>query len=51
MVMKSRSMRLVGHVVRIEEINANKILVGNMKGRERLEDIGVDGKIILVWIL
>jgi hypothetical protein len=27
------------------------ILVGNMKGRDNAEDLSVDGKIILKWIL
>jgi hypothetical protein len=28
-------------------INAHRILVGKLKGRDRLEDLGVDEKIIL----
>jgi hypothetical protein len=31
--------------------NAYKILVGNLKGIDHLEYIGVDGRIILEWIL
>jgi hypothetical protein len=31
--------------------NAHNILVGNMKGRDHLEYVGVDGRIILEWIL
>jgi len=31
--------------------NAYKILIENLKGREHSEDLGVDGKIILEWIL
>jgi len=31
--------------------NAYKILVGNLKGRDHWEDQGVDGNIILEWIL
>jgi hypothetical protein len=33
------------------EINAYKILVGYLKGRDHSEDLGVDGRIILQWIL
>jgi hypothetical protein len=31
--------------------NGYKILVGKPEGKIRLEDLGVDGKIILEWIL
>jgi hypothetical protein len=31
--------------------NAYKILFGNLKGRDHSEDLHVDGKIILEWIL
>jgi hypothetical protein len=31
--------------------NAYKISSENLKGRDHLEDVGVDGKIILEWIL
>jgi hypothetical protein len=31
--------------------NACNILVGNLKGRDHLEDIGIDGNIILRGIL
>jgi hypothetical protein len=31
--------------------NGNKILIGNLKGRDHLEDLDVDGKIILEYIL
>jgi hypothetical protein len=31
--------------------NAYKILVGNLKGRHHSEDVGVDEKIILEWLL
>jgi hypothetical protein len=51
-VIKSRKMRWAGHVTRMEEMrNAYKILVGNLKRRDRWEDLGIDGKIILEWIL
>jgi hypothetical protein len=31
--------------------NAYKLMVGNLKGRDHSEDLGVVGKIILEWIL
>jgi hypothetical protein len=44
--------RLAGHVARLGEVkNAYRILVGNPEGKRPLEDQGVDGRIILYWIL
>jgi len=41
-------MRLVGHVERMGAMrNAYNILLENLKGRGDLEDLGVDGRIIL----
>jgi hypothetical protein len=34
-----------------EMIKAHKILVGNRKGKDHSEDLGVDGKVIFNWIL
>ena len=49
---KSRRMRYVGHVTRMgERRGAHRVLVGKSEGKNRLEDLGVDGKIILKWIL
>jgi hypothetical protein len=31
--------------------NAYRILVGKSEGRDHLDDLGEDGKIILEWIL
>lgn len=31
--------------------SAYKILIGNYEGRSLVEDIGVDGRVILKWIL
>jgi hypothetical protein len=45
-------MRLVGHVARIGEmINAYSLLMEHLKGRDHTEDLGVNGRIILDWIL
>jgi hypothetical protein len=30
--------------------NAHNILVGNMKGRDYVEDLSIDGRIILEWV-
>jgi hypothetical protein len=44
----SREMGGVGHVARMGEMrSAYKMLVGNLKGRNHSEDLGVDGRIIL----
>jgi hypothetical protein len=34
-----------------ETRNAYKIFVGNLTGREHLGDSGIDGRILLKWIL
>jgi hypothetical protein len=51
-VIKSRRMRWVGHVARMgwERRGVYRVLVGNLRGRDHLEDPVVDGKIILRWI-
>jgi hypothetical protein len=43
----------VGHVAWTKEIilYAYKIVVKNVKRRDNSEDLGVDGRIILEWIL
>jgi hypothetical protein len=49
--MKSRRMRWVGHVARMGEVrDAYRILVGDMREGDHLEDPGIDGKIILKCI-
>jgi len=54
-VIKSRNMRLAGHVARIGNMeNACRILVGKPEGKRplgRLRRRGVDGRIILEWSL
>jgi hypothetical protein len=45
-------MKWVEHVARMGEMrNAYNIFVENLKGRDHSEDIGVDGTMILEWIL
>lgn len=52
-VIKSGIMRWAGHVAHLEEekINAYRVLEGKPKGKRPLEDLGIDGNVILKWIL
>jgi hypothetical protein len=50
-MIKSRRMRCGGHVTQMEEIrNAYSTLIGKQEGKWPLQDLGVDGTIILEWI-
>jgi hypothetical protein len=49
-VIKSRRMRWARNVACMGEMYT-KFLSENLKGRDRSEDLGVDEKIILEWIL
>jgi hypothetical protein len=50
-VIKKTNMRWAGHVVRVgKSRGVCRILVGNMRERDHLEDLRVDGKKILSWI-
>jgi hypothetical protein len=45
-------MRLVGHIARMINMKINTIFwLENLKGRDFAEELVVDGKIILKWIL
>jgi hypothetical protein len=47
-VIKSRRMRWVGHVARMDESRgAYMVLVGNLRERDHLEDPSIDRRIIL----
>jgi hypothetical protein len=47
-VIKYRRMKLTGHVAHMGEMrNGNKFWSENLKGRDHMEDLHVDGKIIL----
>jgi len=42
----------VGHVECIRDIRMHtKFLSDNLKGTDHMEDLGIDGKVILEWIL
>jgi hypothetical protein len=48
-VIKSKSITWTGNVARMTEVHTH-ILSENLKGRHRMEDLGVDGNIILEFI-
>jgi len=51
-VIKLRRIRRLGHVERMGEIrNVYKVLVRRTEGKSHLEDLAVDGQIILELIL
>jgi hypothetical protein len=51
-MIKLRRMRLMGYVARMWEWRGvYRVLVGKSKGKDHLEDPGIDGKIILRCIL
>jgi hypothetical protein len=46
------TLRWEGHVACMDDMRkAYKILLENLKGRDHLEDTGIDGKMILEWII
>jgi hypothetical protein len=50
-VIKSRTMRWVGHVARMGQTRvAYRVLMRKPEGRKHLEDPGVDWRMILKWI-
>jgi len=52
MVIKSRRVRWAGYVARVGERRGEyMILVGKPEGKRQLGDPGVDGRMILRWIL
>jgi hypothetical protein len=52
MVMRLRQVKWAGHIPRkVRREMRAKFWSGRLKGRDRLKDVGVDGKIILEWIL
>jgi len=52
MVMNSRRVRWAGHLARVGERRGEyRILVGKSEGKRELGGPGVDGRMILRWIL
>jgi len=51
LVIKSRKMRWVGHVVHERGEVYTGLWWGNLMERDHLGDPGIDGRIILRWIL
>jgi len=50
-VIKSRRMRWAGHVTSMGEREVyTEFWWGNLRGRDHLEDPGIDGRVILRWI-
>jgi hypothetical protein len=44
--------RLTGNIARMRQMrNTYRILIINLKGRDRLGNPGLDGRIIIKWIL
>jgi len=48
-VFKSRRMRWVEHVEHMGEENVSRVWWGNLKKRDHLVHLGVDGNIMLKW--
>jgi len=47
-----KNIRLAGHVAQVgDRRGAHRVLVRRAQGKNHLEDLGVDGRIILTWIL
>jgi len=52
LVKKSRRMILAGHIARMGRVDIyTGLWWGNLRERDHLEDPGIDGRIILRWIL
>jgi hypothetical protein len=50
-MIKARRMIWAGYMARVGELRgAYNILVGKPEGRRHWEDLGVDGRITLIWI-
>jgi len=41
----------VGHVASMEEMRSMIFWLKNLKGRDHLEDLGIDGNIVWEWVL
>ena len=51
-MIKWKRMRWVGQVARTrEKRNIYRVLMGKPEGKNKVEDLGVDGNIILKWVV
>jgi hypothetical protein len=50
-MVKSSRVRWVGHVARMGEKTNAYVLAGKPEGKNTYEELGVDGRIILMWII
>jgi hypothetical protein len=51
-MIKSRRMRWAGHVAQMgDRSGAYRVLVGDLRDRDHLKDVSINGRIILKWIL
>jgi hypothetical protein len=50
-IIKWRRIGSAGHVTRVGRGEVYRVLAGKPEGKERLEDPGVGGRIILRWII
>jgi len=50
-VIRSRMMKWMGHVVCMGGMRNAKFWLVNLDRRDHVEDLGVDGRVLLEWIL
>jgi hypothetical protein len=51
-MIKSRRMRWERHVAQMGDMSGTyRVLEGDLRDRDHLEDLGIEGRIILKWIL
>jgi hypothetical protein len=48
-VIKSKRIKLVGNVASMGEMRNTVFCLEDLKGRDHLEDLHIDGKLILEW--
>jgi hypothetical protein len=50
-MVKLKRMRWVGHVAQLGGEMLSKFCVEHMNRRDHLEGVGIDGRVILIWII